>query len=598
VSRLRFLDSSLAELEQSHLLRTPRSRADLPRGAIWLCSNDYLGFAERDLETTGPGGAGASALVWGYGPDHEAAERALATYTGVEACLLFSSGYAANVGAVSALAGRGDLVVSDALNHASLIDGCRLSGARVVVTPHLDLDAVASALRGSTARRRFVVTESYFSMDGDGPDLAALASICAEEDAALVVDEAHAIGVLGPRGRGRCAAAGVVPDVMIGTLGKSFGLAGAFVGGRQTLRTWLWNRARSFVFSTAVSPALARSVEARVAEVEAAEAPRAHLAALGEELRAHLTMSTGVRPGGFGPIIPVPVASAAVALSASARLLREGWVVQPMRPPTVPPGTSRLRITVRSTLTLSDVARAAVAIADAVGEARGAPVHPSSKPTTVAVVGTGTEVGKTHVATSLVALLRGRGQRVSGRKPIESGVAGGVGADQLALQQAGGEVPSSPAPYRFEAPVSPHLAARREGRAVDVKVAASWAVEGDADVVIVESAGGLMSPLGPGVTNLDLVREVAPAIVLLVCSDRLGVLHDVTACRWALESIGLWRRTVVCINGSTHPDASSGTNADELRSLLGIPVCAWPRGPGVEAAAETWELSASVGRVA
>lgn len=367
---LDFLDDALAALERDDLLRVTRSRDALPPGAIELCSNDYLGLARRPLAPGDQaGGSGASALVWGYGEVHARAEDAIAAFTGAQASLLFTSGYAANVGTVSALAGRGDLVVSDALNHASLIDGCRLSGARVVVTPHLDVAAVDRALAGE-ARRRFVVTESYFSMDGDSPDLPALREVADRHGAALVLDEAHAFGVLGPGGRGRAAEAGVVPDVRIGTLGKAFGLGGAFVVGSRALRAWLWNRARSYVFSTAIAPAIAAAVPARMAEVARADAARSHLEELSRVFRRSMEASLGQRPPGEGPVVPVVVGGAAAAVAASRELLDAGWVVQAIRPPTVPEGTSRLRVTLRADLDLATVERAAGAIAAAVTRAR------------------------------------------------------------------------------------------------------------------------------------------------------------------------------------------------------------------------------------
>lgn len=367
MSGLDFLDDALAALERADLLRVTRSREELPGGAVHLCSNDYLGLAARPLSPASvPGGSGASGLVWGYGEVHARAEDALAGFTGAQACLLFTSGYAANVGTIAALAGRDDLIVSDALNHASLIDGCRLSGARVVVTPHLDVAAVDEALR-SDARRRFIVTESYFSMDGDSPDLAALRAVADAHGAALVLDEAHAFGVLGPRGRGLAAAAGIVADVRIGTLGKAFGLAGAFVVGSRSLRAYLWNRARSYVFSTAVSPSLAAEVPARVAEVGAADPARAHLANLAEAFRATVGAQLGVRPPGAGPVVPIVVGDAAAAVAASRELLAGGWVVQAIRPPTVPAGTSRLRVTLRADLEVATVQAAATAVAQVVG---------------------------------------------------------------------------------------------------------------------------------------------------------------------------------------------------------------------------------------
>ena len=191
----------------------------------------------------------------------------------------------------------------------------------------LDLGAVDRALAGE-ARRRFVVTESYFSMDGDAPDLPELRAIADRHRAVVILDEAHAFGVLGPGGRGCAAASDVLADVRIGTLGKAFGLAGAFVVGSSALRAWLWNRARSYVFSTAISPALAAAVPGRMAEVAAADAARSHLAHLAEVFRRSMDSAIGHRPPGDGPVVPILVGPAAAAVAASRELLGEGWVVQ------------------------------------------------------------------------------------------------------------------------------------------------------------------------------------------------------------------------------------------------------------------------------
>lgn len=296
---------------------------------------------------------------------HRGVERALADWLGVEQTLVFTSGYAANVGAIGALIGEGDLVVSDALNHASIIDGCRLSRARCVVVPHNSPEDVRNALRHHEARRRWVVTEGYFSMEGDGPDLAALRGICDEHDAALMVDEAHAIGVFGPSGRGRAAEAGVVPDVLVGTLGKALGAQGAFVAGTGDLCRWLWNRARSFVFSTGLSPLLAAVGRAGVEEARQDDRGRVRLLEISVRLRAGLRECGIAVSNHTGPIIPIVLGAEAIALEWSRRLRELGILVQAIRPPTVPEGTSRLRLTVRADLTNEQVDRAIAAFGKA-----------------------------------------------------------------------------------------------------------------------------------------------------------------------------------------------------------------------------------------
>lgn len=340
---LHFLEEELEALRRADLLR--ERPAPLPGGALAYDSNDYLGLATETGPRGGLSGAGASRLVSGERLSHVALEHDLARWLRTDAALLFSSGYAVNVGAIAALARPGDRIVSDALNHASIIDGCRLSRAEVVVVPHLDLNAMADALAKPGARRTWVVTESYFGMDADAPDLAALRNLCDERGAALYVDEAHALGVLGPDGRGLCAAAGVVPDVLVGTLGKSFGHAGAFAVGSTTLVQWLWNRARSFVFSTGVSPALAESARHALATASAEPWRRERVLSLAASLRRALS-EAGVRVPGFGHVLPIVAGEPATALRWSRELRARGVPLQAIRPPTVPTGTARLRLTV------------------------------------------------------------------------------------------------------------------------------------------------------------------------------------------------------------------------------------------------------------
>lgn len=331
-------------------------------------SNDYLGMARRVVsrETTtrgitgGRAGAGASRLVQGTAPEHEALESAVAAWVGLPAALLFSSGFAANQGVVSALAGvPGAAIVSDALNHASLIDGARLSRANVSVVPHRDVAAVDAALAGHRgATSRWVVTESYFSMDGDRANLEALRALCDRHRAFLIVDEAHALGVFGPRGAGCCAALGVKPDVLIGAFGKAVGTQGAFVAGSELLRTYLWNRARSFVFSTGTSPALAAVTRDHVEHVQEAEEARRRLWENCELLRAGLKeQGLAVVRDSLGPIVPVLAGSNARALAMAEGLRERGILAQPIRSPTVPAGFERLRITLSSETTREELAR-------------------------------------------------------------------------------------------------------------------------------------------------------------------------------------------------------------------------------------------------
>jgi 8-amino-7-oxononanoate synthase len=318
---------------------------------INFSSNDYLGLAAdpRISQALAEGalawgaGAGASRLVCGdFLPEHELEEE-LARFEGSEAALLFGSGYAANCGILPALAGPEDLILSDALNHASIIDGCRLSRARVEVYPHADLGAVERLLRGM-ARRKVVVTDAVFSMDGDRAPLRGLAALCAASGALLIVDEAHATGVIGPQGAGLAAEQGVSNDVRMATLSKAFGVAGAYAAASRAVCELLVNRARPLIFSTALPPALACAALASLRILSGPE---------GDQKRARLwdnirRFATGLRAAGIearedSPIFPVMLGAPERAVAAASRLREQGFLVKAIRPPTVPPGTSRLR---------------------------------------------------------------------------------------------------------------------------------------------------------------------------------------------------------------------------------------------------------------
>jgi 8-amino-7-oxononanoate synthase len=329
-----------------------------------VCTNDYLAYARRSVsrETSTRIGAGASRLLYGSHSAHLTLESELARWVHRDAALLFPTGYSANLAALSALPQRGDLVVSDALNHASIIDGCRLSRARIEVVPHRDLDAARRAL-AIPARRRWVVTESYFSMDADSPDLPALRALCDEHDAWLILDEAHALGVFGPSGSGLARAAGVAPDVLIGTLGKAVGVQGAFIAGSARLADFLWTRARSFVFTTAPSPVLAEMTLAAVRSVIADDDSRQRLSELVARLDRALEKIRDRMPSDRrGPIFPILFGTPDRAIAAAAALRDRGFLTQPIRPPTVPAGSSRLRVALHANLSTAEVDRLAAAL--------------------------------------------------------------------------------------------------------------------------------------------------------------------------------------------------------------------------------------------
>lgn len=368
--KLSALSAALEALRKEGRLRLPDD--DLERqllaarfGADFLdaASNDYLGLGsalagpgEGDVsrETTEPcRGAGASRLIFGTALEHLEVEREVAAWLAMPAALLFSSGYAANLGALSALLSPDDAVFSDALNHASLIDGMRLARAKPRVFAHLDLEELERGLRQSgAAPARWVVVEAYYSMDGDGPDLIRLRELCDRYDASLYVDEAHSVGTFGPGGAGLCLKNGLQADVLVATFGKAVGSHGACVLGSNDVRTWLWNRARSFVFSTAPTPVHARSLKHQVARVRAGHAARNGLEFLTERVRRSLSQrGVPLVAGSFGPILSLLVGDEASALSLAQRLKDSGVLAQAIRPPSVPDGQSRVRLIVRGTWT-------------------------------------------------------------------------------------------------------------------------------------------------------------------------------------------------------------------------------------------------------
>jgi 8-amino-7-oxononanoate synthase len=336
-----------------------------------MCSNNYLGLAthpavceaSRQAATNFGAGAGASRLISGSMRLHHTLEERLAVFKGTEAALLFNSGYHANIGTITALVGRDDAVFSDALNHASIIDGCRLSGARVCVYPHKDASALEELLAGTAARRRLVVTDSIFSMDGDVAPLAAICDVADRHGAMVMVDEAHATGVVGSRGAGVVEAAGLQDRVMVqmGTLGKALGTFGAFVAASRPIIDLLINTARSFIYTTALPPPVVAAALAALDIVTTEPERRQRLADNAAALRHGLDL------GGFaqhtvpghtvpGHIVPVLIGEADTTMRLSERLLAEGVFVQGIRPPTVPAGTARLRVTVMSTHTAEDIA--------------------------------------------------------------------------------------------------------------------------------------------------------------------------------------------------------------------------------------------------
>jgi 8-amino-7-oxononanoate synthase len=353
------------------------------RRVLLLCSNDYRDLADhprvREAAVDAIGrwglGAGASRLVSGTMEVHRRLEDRLAEFKGAEAALLFGSGYLANVGVLSALAGDDTVVFSDELNHASIVDGCRLARARVVVYRHADLEHLGWELANAGDAGRLIVTDSVFSMDGDLAPLAGIVELARRHGARVVVDEAHGTGCLGPGGRGAVHAAGLEAevDVVVGTLGKALGCYGAYVTCGTLIARALLNAARPFIFSTALPPPVAAGALAAL-EVLADEPWRvASLQANAALLRAELAARGLGRSASTTHIVPLIVGDPDVAVRTSELALEGGVFAQAIRPPTVPQGTSRLRLAVMATHTGEDLAAAARILADAAGEAGFAP---------------------------------------------------------------------------------------------------------------------------------------------------------------------------------------------------------------------------------
>ncbi len=346
------------------------------RAAINFCGNDYLGLAQHARLTAAfaqaaaaGAGSGASHLVTGHHPLHHALEQRLAAWTGRERALAFSSGYLANLGVVCALAGRGDAVLEDRLNHASLIDAGLLSGARFARYAHADAAALAAKLSATPARRSIVVTDGVFSMDGDLAPLPALAAASRNAGALLIVDDAHGYGVLGATGRGTLEHFGLdeaaVP-LAIGTLGKAFGSYGAFVTGPAELVELVLQRARSYRYTTALPPAVAAATIAALDVLDAEPWRRTRVLDLVARFRQRAATAGLVLAGSPTPIQPILLGTPDAALAASEALLARGFMVAAIRPPTVPAGTSRLRVT----LSASHEERDVDALVEALAEVR------------------------------------------------------------------------------------------------------------------------------------------------------------------------------------------------------------------------------------
>ncbi len=377
------IEARLSELESMGLRRAMRLVSG-PQGprvlldgkpVLLLCSNNYLGLADHPQVRSAAAeaamrwgaGAGASRLVCGTMTPHRRLEERLATFKGRESALLFGSGYLANTGVIAALARPGDVVFSDALNHASIVDGCRMSRAETFVYDHCDLEHLEWGIAQAEGRGALIVTDALFSMDGDLAPLVELVELTQQHRLRLVVDEAHSTGTVGPGGRGALVDVGIEDqvDVIVGTLGKALGSYGAFVACEREMARYLVNAARTFIFSTAPSPP---SVAAALAALELLE-QRPHrvakLHANAATLRIELEREGFDVGGSRSHILPLIVGDATLAVELCAAALEGGVFAQAIRPPTVPPQTSRLRLSAMSSHSRREMQAAARTLAQA-----------------------------------------------------------------------------------------------------------------------------------------------------------------------------------------------------------------------------------------
>lgn len=378
---MEFYKKVLSELKEQALYREPVSY--LPLDAVHmqlagkrylaLAANNYLGLthsptvqqAAIDAVLCYGAGSGGARLTTGSHPLYESLEQDIAAFKGTEAAVVFNTGYMANVGVISSLAGKSDVIFSDELNHASIIDGCRLSKAHTVVYRHADMADLAAKLKNTPCSgRRLIVTDGVFSMDGDIAPLDEIAQLGQVYQAMIMVDDAHAVGVLGHGGCGTADHFGLKEKIQIqmGTLSKSLAAEGGYVAGSRELIAYLINQARSFIFSTALSPAVVAGAQAALCQLKASPQLVAALLGNAQYVRQALTSAGVPVAGSVTPILPIMVGEAALAVRMAALLKEQGLLVTAIRPPTVPPGTSRLRLTISAAHDRKELAQAVESI--------------------------------------------------------------------------------------------------------------------------------------------------------------------------------------------------------------------------------------------
>lgn len=370
------IKQTLAQRRQQQLYRTPHiaGSAQQPhmqidgRDCIVFCSNDYLGLANhpniisafQQAANQWGVGSGSAHLINGHSKPHQQLEEALAEFTGRDRALLFSTGYMANLGVVSALMQQGDRVYQDRLNHASLLDAVKLSDARQIRFQHNDTGHLLQRMQKQTEGQAMILADGVFSMDGDTAPVRTLASIAQDKDAWLMIDDAHGFGVLGKNGAGLLAQEGMTQDevpILMATLGKALGTAGAFVAGSHELIEYLIQTARTYIYTTAQPPAIAAATLASLKLVQQEDWRREHLRSLIKQFRSGAEQLGLALMNSQTPIQPLMIGNSGEALELSQRLAAEGVLVTAIRPPTVPKGTARLRITLSAAHSMEDVER-------------------------------------------------------------------------------------------------------------------------------------------------------------------------------------------------------------------------------------------------
>ena len=620
------LATQAAQRRAAGLRRELHPRGPFGPDRVDCASNDYLSLvgdpeviaaacaATREWGT----GSTASRLVSGALAVHGELEAELAALTGAAAGLLFSSGYLANIGAITALGYADTLILSDAHNHASIIDGCRLARGRVQRYPHRDVAAVAQALAHRLEPRALVVTDGVFSVDGEMAPLAELHRICQTYGAALLVDEAHAIGVVGPGGGGAVAAAGLAgaSDVVLTlTLSKSLAAQGGAVLGDPAVIAHLIDSARTFIFDTGLAPGATAAALAAVRRLR--RQPE-----LAERVRqqANVLYRVGLECGWTAHAPEAAVVSLIVgdpdqAVAAQQLCAAHGVDVGCFRPPSVPDGQARLRLTAHAGMATVDVERIRTALL-AARTAGPAPVgstglsepaeSPQSKqpgrptePKVLFVTGTSTGVGKTVVTAAICAVASAGGARVAMVKPAQTGVGPTDRGDVDEVSALAGTEVDVYEFVRYPDPLSPHTAARlAELPELDLTAAVGeiHALARSHDLVVVEGAGGVLVPFTANGEGLaDLAQSVAAAqdiAVVIVADPALGTLNHTLLTWEALRARRLPIMGVVVGSWPEEPDLACRTNLRDLPSLLGTPLLGvLPAGAGTLSAPEFWSVA-------